>query len=134
MAELKDFFKIRAGAHYYGDIVRALFLAGAILMAISLPFLNSVLPVPAYASIFIIIAIGLIAGLTNPVQKWVIASNVLISFVAFVSFEYYAIYYFSKLNFSLVFIINQILALIFFVAMYYSIKSLRGSFMDKKQD
>lgn len=133
MAELKDFFKIRAGAHYYGDMVRALFLAGAVVMLVALPFFTNLLPVPATIAIFIILAVGTIAGLTNPKQKWVMILNVLISTMAFIVFEYYATVAFTSYSVSNFFLLNQTLALIFFVAFYYSMKSLRGSLLDKDQ-
>lgn len=133
MAELKDFFKIRAGAHYYGDMVRSLFFVGAIIMAVTLPFFTNQLPVPASIAIFIILAIGTIAGLTNPRQKWVLYTNVTISTIAFMTFEYYATVSFTSYFFSDFFLLNQTLAIIFFVAFYYSIKSLRGSLLEKDQ-
>ena len=133
MAELRDFFRIRAGAHYYGDMVRALFLVGAVLMAVTLPFFSTQLPVPASIAIFIILIIGTIAGVTNPNQKWVLYTNVSISTVAFITFEYFATITFTNNYLSAFFILNQVLALIFFVAFYYSMKSLRGSLLDKDQ-
>lgn len=133
MAELKDYFKIRAGAHYYGDMVRALFLSGAVLMLVSLPFFTNLIPVPATLAILIILAIGTIAGLTNPRQKLVMILNVSISTIAFMIFEYYATVAFRSYSLSNFFLLNQTLALIFFVAFYYSIKSLRGSLLDKDQ-
>jgi len=120
----------RLTRHYYGDIVRFLFMLAAIIMLITLPFLVDKLPTSVYVSIFIILAIGILAGITNPLQKWMSVLNGVISTAALFTFEYYAV---SSLTNSgiknLYFITNQILAIVFLFALYYSIKTIRAMYI-----
>lgn len=114
-------------SHYYGDVVRRLFLAGAILMAITLPFILEFFPTPIHISLFGIIILGLVAGLISPQQKWVIIVNFLISLGAFAVFEYFAVITYMELSItSLFFWINQVLAVIFLISLYYASKTFRG--------
>lgn len=110
--------------HYYGDLVRKLFIAAAIVMLIFLPFYNDRIPFSYSVSIFVIVFLGIIAGVTNPLQKWVIVLNTIISAGGVAVFEYMAINDYELL--SLFFWINQTLALIFLVALYFSTKTFRG--------
>ncbi|MCL4419088.1 hypothetical protein M1146_03215 [Patescibacteria group bacterium] len=122
--------------HYYGDIIRALFLIGAVVMLIMLPFSASMLPFPASFSILIILVLGFLAGFTNPAQEWINFLNVIASGAGAIAFEYAA----ATVNFSsahplvfIFFVINQTLAVVFFLALYYSIKTLRGIWLDKSK-
>ncbi len=135
MADLWESFKNEKllTRHYYGDVVRFLFLLGAVIMLITLPFLNPNLPVPLVISILIILTIGLVAGVTNPLQKSTAFITTLISSIALIVFEYYAVTTYLNDSFAnLLFIVNQILALIFLFALYYSTKTLRAKLIEKK--
>ena len=57
--------------HYYGDIIRKLFMAAALTMALTLPFFAHIIPGPLAASIFAITVLAIVAGLTNPQHFWV---------------------------------------------------------------
>ncbi len=120
----------RLTRHYYGDLVRFLFMLAAIIMLVTLPFLMGKLPVPLYISILVILVIGVLAGITNPLQKWISILNGLISTAALFIFEYYAV---NSLTISgvktLYFITNQLLALVFLFALYYSIKTIRAMYL-----
>lgn len=117
-------------AHYYGDLVRKLFLSAAIFMLIMLPFMNRFLEVPLYISILIAIAISIFAGITNPVQKWVALFNFIIAIVGASLAEYQAVVGYNTYSFAhRTFWANQILAVIFLVALYYSTKTVRGMFL-----
>ncbi len=119
--------------HYYGDVVRFCFLLSAAVMLISLPFLNNRLPIPVFFSLLAILAIGIFAGVTNPLQKSTAAINLAVSAIALVAFEYYAVKSYLMYSITdLLFIINQLLALIFLFATYYSTKTLRAKLLDKK--
>lgn len=112
-------------SHYYGNVVRRLFLAGGIIMLLSLAIYKHLLPMPTFFSVFIILVIGVVAGLTNPLKTWATTLNVVVSAVSFVVFEYHAVTYYENVRDPL-FFITQLLALIFFVALYYSTKTLRA--------
>ncbi len=112
--------------HYYGNLVRRLFLGGAILMLLTLPFLNALLPVPLFYSLLIIIVLSLVAGFTSPVKRWAIALNEAIAIIAVLSFEYYAVTYYVMYSAgSSLFLVNQLLALDFLIALYFNTKTLR---------
>ena len=116
--------------HYYGDIVRKLFIAGGVLMLVTLPIFYKDIPIPFTLSVFAILAIVLLAGLTNPRQTWVTVLDLIVSAFAFMSFEYVAIFEgtYSGAFQSGFFWITQALAVIFFIAVYFSAKTLRGMY------
>lgn len=124
--------KLEKFPHYYGNFVRRLFLLGAIIMAITLPSLHSLVPGNTYLGLFIIIILGLVSGLISPMQRVVITINLLISLVAVFVFEYYAVSNYVPSSFGdLFFWVNQILAIVFLLALYYSSKTFRGLILDK---
>lgn len=113
--------------HYYGDLVRKLFLTGAILMLLTLPFMSTYIEVPIYISILAAITIGVVAGITNPAQKWAGILNFGIALTASFIFEYQAIMGYTHYSYlHRTFLINQILAVIFLVALYFATKTVRG--------
>lgn len=113
--------------HYYGDMVRFFFLFAAVIMLVTLPFVNNLLPVPLLASIFAILFLALIAGLTNPSQKWTAVLNSIVAISGFVTYEYYAVNaYLAAASSSLLFITNQTLAIVFLLASYFATKTLRS--------
>jgi hypothetical protein len=119
--------------HYYGDAVRFLFMLAAIIMLITLPFLSSKLPVSIYVAILVILIISVLAGITNPLQKWISVLNAAIAVGASSVFEYYAVKSFVNNQVTtLYFVTNQVLAIVFLFALYYSIKTLRAMFLKEK--
>src|SRR3989338_342757 len=128
MGRDKEFLNTRYASHYYGDIVRRLFFIAGLIMLITLSTFKQLLPVPTFVSIFAILIVGFLAGLTNPLQKWVMALNTGISLIGLTTFEYHAVIGYDNLSDPL-FWINQGLAFIFFFALYYSIKTVRGAML-----
>lgn len=112
-------------SHYYGDTVRKLFLAIGVVMLVALPFFSSSLPGPALIAFLGVLVVAVVAGLTNPKQIWVMGLNVGVSLAGLAVFEYYAILQ-AKTDPVWLFVINQAIALLFFFALYYSVKTLRG--------
>lgn len=110
--------------HYY---VRGFFILGVLIMLVMLPFLRAEIPIPVYASLFIIIIVGIAAGLTSPRWRWIAVSDTLIAVIGVVVFEYYAVLsYPERAERGLFFWTNHILAITFLVALYYAAKTLRG--------
>ncbi len=134
MSSLKEILGQRKFPHYYGDIVRIFFLLAAIVMLLSLPTLTEILPIPVYISIISIMALIFVAGLTNPVQKWVIILDVIMSAIGFLVFEYYAAKIFSQNIDFFLFLVNQILAAIFLFAFYFATKTMRGFLVKERKD
>ena len=129
---IKGAYNQHMKAHYYGDIVRKLFIAGAVIMLLFLPFVLDRLPVSLFVSLLAIICFGLFAGLTNPKQIWVEVVNLIISIAAVVFFEFYAVNFYMLYDaWDLLFLAHQVLAILFFVALYYSTKTVRGMLLSE---
>lgn len=113
--------------HYYGDIVRVLFLASAILMLVGLPAISNYLHIPTPLSVLSMLVLGLAAGLTNPKQLGDAGLNAIIASVGFVVFESYAVIAFREYGGSdKFFLSNVVLGFLFMVAVYFSVKTVRG--------
>lgn len=113
--------------HYYGDIVRRLFIVAALVMLASLPFLQSFVPLPTFFAILAILIIVLAAGFLAPTQKWMMLTDMIISGAAVLVFEDYAVQAYLR-NGTAFFVANQALAIIFFIAFYFAVKTVRGAF------
>ncbi len=112
--------------HYYGDAVRGLFLASAIVMLIA-GFTSAALPMSAPITILWIIVLVLIAGLTNPVQRGAQWLNVIVSVIGIFVFGGEALSRYH--NFSAVVTSGFFLALltlIFLMSLYFATKTLRA--------
>ncbi len=120
-----DEYKLKRIPHYYGDVVRIIFVIAGLTMLIFLPIFKDLVVVPISSVILVIICIDLFAGLTNPLQKWISLVNLIISLSAFIIFESIAVDYFSTSE-KLYASVNQFLALLFFLSLYFSTKTFRG--------
>jgi len=116
--------------HYYGDLIRRYFMIAAIAMLISLPFVYQYLPFSLLAGVLSVLLLGLFAGLTSPVQPWVIKIDAVIAVIGFVLSEVFAIRSYLN-NLPLFFVVNQALALLFLGALYYNVKTIRGMIIKK---
>jgi energy-coupling factor transporter transmembrane protein EcfT len=118
--------------HYYGDSVRTLFIICGFIMIISYPFFSFFISAPVPLSIIGCIALAIFGGLMNPKQKWVMVLNTIVPIIAFVIFEYAAVYTYLNLSPTkdihiAFFWVNQLLSLLFFFAAYLATKTLRGT-------
>lgn len=111
--------------HYYGDRVRQLFLTAGLIMLLCLPFFSAHIPIPGFISLLAIIFIAVVAGVTNPMLRPVMILDIVVSLIALISFEYFAMKQYGQVP-PILFGINQALALIFFFALYLSTKTFRG--------
>ncbi|MDO8482630.1 MAG: hypothetical protein Q7S86_02315 [bacterium] len=121
--------------HYYGELVRKFFLFGGVVMLVSLPFFSDLIPASPTFSLLAVVAISLAAGLINPLMRSAVLFNIVVSIVAMLIFEYQAIRLYGTLTLAtegVFFFINQVLALNFFLATYYGVKSARGFLMKGK--
>lgn len=123
--KIKQIFSLR---HYYGDTVRSLFLIAAIIIFLMVPFGGSSEPKLAILLIASSIILTLFAGLTNPKTKAVAVIDSVISALGCFIFESLAIsaYRASSLMTDTAFFVLQVLAIIFLLALYFSIKTVRG--------
>ncbi|MBI3671681.1 hypothetical protein HY249_02710 [Candidatus Azambacteria bacterium] len=117
--------------HYYGDEMRRFFFFAAFILVFTYPFLSGVTSV--YHIMFVIfcaLLLVFLAGITSPLHRWVMIVNTFISFFGVIFFEYNGInfYLLEVKTFSgvLLFALSHILAITFFFAFYYGLKTLRG--------
>jgi len=120
-------------AHYHGDTVRRIFLLCAGVLMLSLPFAPDVIPAHPLFHVVFILVIGIMAGLTNPRQYWVIRADTVLAAFGFILFEYVAITGFPETGIiSLTFVVRQLLAIAFFFALYFSAKTWRAKFLERE--
>lgn len=126
-------FLPKKSAHYKGDIVRFLFLTGAVVLIVFLPIIQDILPFNTTTNVLFVLLIGFLAGITNPRQFGVTIINTIVAGGAFLLFEYFAIERVTTSTFTdASFAFRQFLALIFFFALYYSAKTFRAEYLQKK--
>ena len=114
--------------HYYGDITRKLFLLGGVLMLFFAPLYPDLLPVNNFFVIVGAIGLSVFAGITNSRQFWVNVADMILAVFLFTLFEVAVFqgYNGAEHGISVVFLVRQGIALIFFFTLYYSVKTLRG--------
>lgn len=124
----------RPPRHYHGGTVRRLFLLGGVIMLLALPFTFPQLSIPLFTvSLFAVLVVGVGAGFMSPNQRWIVVLDLFISAFAFVVFEFVAVdAYVTKHSLGFLLWVNQVLALIFFFALYFSSKTLRGRFLERE--
>ena len=122
--------------HYHGDRIRILFVLTGLMMVSTLPVFNELVSVPITVSIISIVALAVLGGFLNPAQKWIIYVDTIVAVLAFIAFEYYAVYTYMNLSLDVplhfyFYWINQIMAVFFFLAIYLSVKTVRGRILAK---
>lgn len=123
----KNFDQNEPLTHYYGDIVRGCFIAtGCILLAtilIDRRFLEFYLVLGTLGVLVMVI----LAGLTSPRTFWVLVSEAIIAGFGFITFEYLAVaaYVHAERLTDPVFVLRQMLSILFLITLYYSVKSIR---------
>ncbi|MDD5068641.1 MAG: hypothetical protein PHS53_02205 [Candidatus Pacebacteria bacterium] len=117
-----------ARPHYYGDIVRQALFAIGIIMIIGMPIFSDKISFSGFFIILGILGVNLFAGLTNPKQAVSIWGDFIISFLGLVFFELIAFFYYAAYHsvLDLYFWFNQVISILFFVSLYFSVKTLRG--------
>lgn len=119
--------------HYYGDIVRKLFLAGGVIALVFRPIYPDLIPLNSFLFIIAMLVIAIIAGITNPEKYWTMISDLVIAGIAFIIFEYSAVSKYTTVNnLTFLFLVQQSLGLIFFFALYYSSKTVRAMYLKKQ--
>ncbi|MDD4988981.1 MAG: hypothetical protein PHV42_00955 [Candidatus Pacebacteria bacterium] len=117
--------------HYYGGIVRQALFAIGIIMIIGMPVFVDKINFSGFFLLLVILAVNLFAGLTNPRQLQVILGDFIISLIGLVFFELIAFFYYAAFHTAdLYFWFNQLLVVLFFVSLYFSVKTFRGMTTD----
>ncbi len=127
--QLKDF----RPEHYHGDIVRKLFLVSGVLMLVSYAFFWDLILVPISFSVLAVVLLVVLAGMENPRYVWLTLLNTVVSGFGCFAFAYTGIIHYQQaIPFNPWFFwSNQLLALLFLVATYYSSKTMRAKLMGK---
>jgi hypothetical protein len=113
--------------HYYGDTVRILFVAAAVLILAAQVVGGAFLTVSA--SLVAVVVLAVAAGLTNPVQSWIHWANIFISAIGLLmSGGVFLTRFRSGMGLASA-IIALLLTIIFVYALYSSTKTLRGVLM-----
>ena len=116
--------------HYYGDIVRQLFVAVAALMLIAAPlYADSVrgqMPFIAAAALFMV---GL-AAFTSPHNKTVMMLNVVVSGAAIVLYEAWALLGYQD-GAPIAFVLREAVVVVLLGAFYFSTKTWRAMLTDQ---
>lgn len=119
------FAQFRKPTHYYGDIVRVIFVCAGVALIIIPVFLTDV-DVSMPLVILSALVLGFLAGITNPRQRWIATANSIVSAVGIILFESAAIGTYQSFGVTFSFLVWQALALAFFFALYFSVKTIRG--------
>lgn len=123
--------------HYYGDTIRGLFMFTGALMVVTLPFFSSLIHMPITISIIAMLALAVLGGFLNPIQKLIIIIDTLVAVLGFIAFEYYAVDTYLNVDPTIsshiyFFWLNQIFALLFFLAVYLCVKTFRAKILTKE--
>lgn len=111
-------------AHYYGDIVRALFVAAAIMAGVAIPF-SGELTTGAIIGAPAIVILLVLAGLTNPHGKTIVTLDAVVSAAGVVFTQLLALSAYSQEYFPL-FAFLEAISIVFMAALYFSVKTLRA--------
>lgn len=114
-------------SHYYGDLVRIIFVIGAVVILWGMPRISEILSLPIILPIIAVVILGITAGFTNPVSLTSMKINVMVSVVFLIIFSYVAWYSYTHEIGSVIEFANQAVAVLFLIASYFSVKSLRGA-------
>lgn len=116
--------------HYFGHTIRRFFFFVAFVMLATLPFFKNELAIPIAYSVVAIIAVTFAAGYTNPHSRWILIFDVVVAGFGLLVFGFHSITGYSNYGMQgvreVLFYTNQVLALSFLAAFYFSVKSLRG--------
>lgn len=111
--------------HYYGHVVRMLFIIVAVVSAVSIPVWGDLLPIGTFTQVVGVVMLVVLAGLTNPHGTMVLWADTAISAIGVVLLENAAISYYSA-DLVVIFLVREILVLLLLIALYYSLKTVRA--------
>lgn len=113
--------------HYYGELIRKhLFFAAFVIMVAALldqELRNFYL----FVGLFGVVGFTILAGLTSRSSQSIMKTDVIVSAVMFLIFEYFAISAFAQYeNFTHpAFFLRQLIAVVYLITLYYSTKTIR---------
>lgn len=118
----------KAVPHYYGDYVRKLFVAIAILSVLVIPLWGNLLPFGTFFELGAAVFLVVLAGLTNPHSRTVALINVLVAGAGAFLLEMAAIEFYGSQSFAL-FLARESATILFLLALYFAVKTMRAMFL-----
>ncbi len=109
-------------------IVQKLFFTAALIMLIGLPIFFADLQIALFSAVLGILIIAIFAGLTGNRSRLLMFADIIISIIGGIAFEFTAVGTYSIQGLSNYFFFNQIVAVIFFICVYYSVRALKNMF------
>lgn len=118
-------------SHYHGDVVRRLFIAAGVAILLAALIDETIRPFYLFVGAFGVLAFVILAGLTSPTMRTTMTINMLAAAAMFLVFEYLSIdaYVIYQSFFAPIFLLRQLTAVMFLLAVYFSTKTLRGTDM-----
>lgn len=116
--------------HYYGDIVRRIFIAAAGLLLILSPFLSRDIPAVLGIGVALALILALLAALTNPQKQFIMIANAVTSLFGILLTEVFALASFSAGAY-VTFAISEGFVIAFLFALYFSVKTVRAMMMGR---
>ncbi len=113
--------------HYYGTLVRKQLFFAAFVILLAALIDSELRNFYLVVGLFGVVGLTILAGLTSPQKRGVMFTDMFVSAIMFLIFEYFAINSFVQTeNFSNpVFFFRQLIAVIYLIVLYYSTKTLR---------
>lgn len=117
--------------HYYGNTVRILYMIMALVILVMTPFFKQDIPLPAYFSVFGVMILSVLAGLTSPKTRAVIVFDFMVAVFSLLIFGYEFVTKYKNIAsiYDLFFVGNMVLSVLSVFAIYYSSKTLRGNLL-----
>ncbi len=113
--------------HYHGDAVRALFVLAALTLIVA-QSTGAQLPLSTAGAVVGAVVLVVAAGVTNPTQRWIHWTNAFLAALGTLLFGTTVIekYQAGVNTVSASFIFLEALALISLIALYFTVRTLRG--------
>ncbi|HUY62852.1 MAG TPA: hypothetical protein VMV50_03670 [Candidatus Paceibacterota bacterium] len=120
--------QVREVPHYHGDAVRALFVLGALVLIVA-QSTGADLPLSTTGSVVAAVILVIAAGITNPAQTWIHWFNALLAAIGSLVFgESAFVHYRQGVSvFDPSFAYIEAIAVISLIALYYTVRTIRGT-------
>lgn len=115
--------------HYYGDIVRIIFVLAAVVVGLIAPLGGSI-SVGLLIAMPIVLVLIVLAGFTNPHSTSVMVLDTIAAALGMAIAEIFAIAAFGSKD-MLTFLTFELLSVMMLVALYFSAKNVRAAMMGK---
>jgi len=113
--------------HYYGTLVRKQLVFAAFIILLAVLIDSELRNFYLVVGLFGVVGLTILAGLTSHQKRGIMFTDMFISAIMFLIFEYFAVNAFVKYGtFSdPIFFFRQLIAVIYLITLYYSTKTLR---------